>query len=88
MNHIWPEIFTTGVEPENYKKDHRRMWLLCADGLTGWAGCMMKNKPPENFGNGMALIGTILGISTLGESLMEWAKKNPVPDSIKMKSNY
>lgn len=56
---IFPEIFNTGVLPENYNKES-----LIADGLCGWACCIVGAKPPEKFGEGMTSIARILGTAT------------------------
>lgn len=55
----FPEIFITGKLPENWCDKS-----LIADGLVGWANCMVGSTIPENFGVGMALIGQKLGTAT------------------------
>jgi hypothetical protein len=56
---IFPEILTTGKLPKEWSKES-----LIADGLCGWGCCMAGNKPPEKFGEGMALISTIVGTAS------------------------
>lgn len=66
----FPEVFITGKIPEGMN-DKR---LLCAAALEGWGCCYLAMRP-ENFGIGMAAIGTRLGITPTPENLMEYAKK-------------
>jgi hypothetical protein len=66
---IFPEIFITGVLPESWTKES-----LIADGLSGWACCMVGAKPPEQFGQGMALISEKIG-TAIPEKLEEMADK-------------
>lgn len=54
--HIFPDIFITGKLPENWSKE-----LLIAEGLAGWACCMAGATLPSKFGEGMALISSIIG---------------------------
>ena len=71
---IWPEIFITGVPP--YKADDPLIKkIACADALSGWS-CSIMEKPPENFGKGMAAIGGILGIAPTLDNVMAYAKEH------------
>lgn len=70
-NEFFPKIFITGVMPKDYCERK-----ACADGLCGWAMCMIGNTPPENFGKGMIKIGNLLGIVATGDNLMEYSKNN------------
>jgi hypothetical protein len=65
----FPKIFITGKLPENWTKKS-----LIAKGLTGWGCCMAGAKPPEKFGEGMALISNKVGTST-PDGLSELANK-------------
>lgn len=69
-NYFFPEIFITGELPKNWTKA-----TLIADGLCGWANCMMGEKPPKMLGHGMALISATLGTAASPEKLMELAKE-------------
>ena len=72
---IWPEIFLTGIEPTKTKNHPNRKAILCADGLAGWALCQSGNKPPKNFGNGMVIISSVIGIeNSLPETLMKYTE--------------
>ena len=66
----FPDIFTnpnfTYKEETNEDKKNLKA-IACADGLCGWANCMSGSTPPEQFGQGMAKIGTILS-KELGEN--------------------
>jgi len=68
----FPEIFETGILPENRTNDE-----LVADGLCGWALCMTGQKPPQNFGAGMVIIakkvGTVTpdGLSKLADEIIK-----------------
>jgi hypothetical protein len=53
------EIFKTGELPSNWSKES-----LIADGLNGWACCSLGVKPPDKFGEGMAIIASIVGTAT------------------------
>ena len=71
MTVCWPEVFTD----ENFEYDtssdtFRRE--ACADGLTGWAACVLE-KSPAPFGRGMVKIGAALGIAPTQENLMAYA---------------
>ena len=66
---IFPDIFITGELPTNWS-----ISSLIADGLCGWANCMSGAKPPEKFGEGMALIGRKVGVAT-PDGLSELADK-------------
>tara|TARA_R110000868_G_scaffold96843_1_gene266300 strand:- start:285 stop:530 length:246 start_codon:yes stop_codon:yes gene_type:complete len=68
-NYFFPEIFITGELPKDWAKA-----TLIADGLCGWANCMMGEKPPKMFGHGMALIAKELGTAD-PDKLMELAKE-------------
>lgn len=83
---IWPEIFLTGIEPEETRNHSARKWLLCANGLEGWGLCLSGNIPPENFGKGMAAISTVVGVATASK-LEEWSKNNPIPEELTHKTN-
>ena len=65
---IYPEIFITGVIPQD-----RSNKLLLADALCAWA-CASLVKAPEKFGVVMAEIGERLGVSPLPENLMKLAE--------------
>ena len=65
----FPEILMTGKLPANWSKES-----LIADGLCGWGCCMAGAKPPEKFGEGMALIGSKVGVAT-PDGLSELADK-------------
>jgi|ERR1035437_7496080 hypothetical protein len=64
----WPEIFETGIIPENANK-----MSLCADGLTAWALVGSGNAPHENFGIILEEIGGILDVIATSESLMAYS---------------
>ncbi len=55
----YPEICMTGELPKGWSRES-----LIADGLSAWGCCMAGAKPPENFGKGMALIGSNVGDAT------------------------
>lgn len=55
----FPNIFITGKLPASFSKKS-----LIADGLCGWGCCMAGAKPPDKFGEGMALIAIKLGTAT------------------------
>lgn len=67
---IFPEIFITAKLPQGWTRES-----LIADGLCAWANCMCGNKPPENFGKGMALIYEQVGAATPDELLLLANKK-------------
>jgi hypothetical protein len=46
---------------------------ICANALNDWACCIAGSKPPENFGFGMAEVGSILGIPATPDELMKYA---------------
>ncbi len=57
MNITWPEVITN---PDyEYSGEYIRERAI-AEGLCAWANCYME-KPPENFGKGMAKISAIVG---------------------------
>ena len=70
--YIWPEIFVTGIIPDNYPKE-----LLCADGLCAWGICMAGSNIniPEKFGEVMFEISQRLGVSATDSSLMKYAER-------------
>ena len=67
---LWDEIFTEGYIPANRKGDRRH---IVAVGLGGFANCMSGNKPPDNFGKGMAAISKALGMTATPDNLMDEA---------------
>lgn len=60
----WPEIFTTGSIKAADSQES-----LVADGLTGWANCILGAQIPKKFGEGMDAIGHKLGITATPENL-------------------
>lgn len=73
-NYIWPKIFITGIEPKETKESKDRNRILCADALMGRGLCHV-TKPPDNFGKGMVIIGTVLGCGTSPNAIKEYADK-------------
>ena len=71
----FPEILETGIMPVKYKSlpTDERNRALCADGLVGWAHCMIGQEPPKKFGEGMVIIGQTLNISASSDSLSDYA---------------
>lgn len=69
----WDEVFNTGKI--DYPNTHEGTGAAIATGLCGWANCMMGNKPPENFGNGMVALGQFLAISPTADGFKEAADK-------------
>jgi len=55
----FPEIFETGILPENRTNE-----ALISDGLCGWAICMAGQNPTKNFGAGMLIIAEKVGTAT------------------------
>ncbi len=53
---IFPEICITGQLPKGWSRES-----LIADGLGAWGCCYAGAKPPEKFGEGMALIAEKVG---------------------------
>ena len=76
---IWPEVFTNGAFDYAQGEDGR--WAAIADGHTGWGNCMSGNKPPENFGKGMACISARIGEAATPDALLKLSKavKSPAP---------
>lgn len=74
FEYIVPEVFKTGVL--NHDATPKGKLLACADGLSGWAYCMAGNDPPEKFGEGMAAIGHLLGVTPLPENLSRYADEH------------
>ena len=58
----WPKVFTD-PDFEYDLADDATPALALADGLCGWACCVMA-KPPEQFGHGMVKVGDIVGTAT------------------------
>ena len=70
---MWPEIFLTGkANFQNTRKDSLRAIGLA---IMGWAICMSDNRPPKNFGMGMAKISEFLGSSVLLKDLEKLANQ-------------
>ncbi len=67
---LWPEMFKTGVIPEN-EKDGK----VCADALCAWGNCSV-SEPPQNFGDVMVDVGKRLGCTPTPNGLESWAKQN------------
>ena len=67
---VWPAVFISGkLETTDRAK-------ACADALCGWGNCDAGFGPlPENFGKGMAAIGSLLQIAPTPNGLMKYADK-------------
>ena len=74
MTYQWPAVFETGILDVNESDPHGRA-KACADGLCGWANCMVGAEIPENFGKGMAAIGRFLDITPTADKLSEYGKQ-------------
>ena len=68
MGYIWDEVFVTGKMCENKypdvkpKSDQAKL-IACATAMSGWANCMCRAKPPENFGFGMIALADWSGLT-------------------------
>ncbi len=71
-NYIWPQIFITGIEPKETKESKDRDKILCSDALMGWGLCYL-TKPPAKFGEGIVVIGTVLGCGASPKAIKEYA---------------
>jgi hypothetical protein len=64
MSMTFPEIFNTGIIPEDRSK-----LALLADGLTAWGICMTGTAPTKHFGDVLVIIGNKLNVSPTAENL-------------------
>lgn len=70
---MWPKVFTN---PDIvYSQDEAGYVSAVADGLCGWACCMMGATPPPDFGKGMVKIAQRTKQSSSPDSLMALADK-------------
>lgn len=67
---IFPEIFLTGVVP-----DDRSKLALLADALCAWGICAFGNEPPPKFGEVMVEIGDRLNFTPTGENCLKLSKE-------------
>ncbi len=58
---------TEDFEKEDNKKE------LCSMGLIQWANILNGNIPPSDFGEGLAIVGRKLGVSSTEQGLSEYA---------------
>lgn len=70
----YPEVFITGKLPTDYPPEAYEA-LLTADALSAWGLCIAGVEMPEKFGEGMMMIGTVLGITMTPENVMAHSKK-------------
>ena len=71
MQVAWPKVLTDGEYSYPVSKEGKAHAI--ADGLTGWAHCMMGYKPPINFGRGMVALGKFLTITATADNFSKLA---------------
>lgn len=76
--YLFSEISLTGNLPERgemSEDDYKRQVLACA--LMDWGGVMAGRNAviPEKFGDGMAKVADLLGVSATPDNLMKLAEK-------------